>query len=40
MQYREVSTNRNNVNNNISKLKGLGKTKRELWKEKLRNRSI
>jgi hypothetical protein len=40
MQNKEVNNNREAVNNKVSKLKGLGSTRREIWKGRLRNRSI
>ena len=35
-----TDSNREIVNRHIARLKGLGNTKREIWKGKLRNRSI
>ena len=40
MQNQQLRNDREVVNKNISKLSKLGSTKREVWKGKLRNRSI
>ena len=40
MQNKELKDGRETVNNNISRLKNLGSTRREIWKGKLQYRSI